>query len=328
LIERCDVVTFEFEAVPKALLERLETAERAGAVSVRPRIDVLRIISNKVHQKRWMVDNAIPTLPFTPLPAERAAALAALEGFRFPLVQKAATGGYDGKGVQVLQAPEDLERLWPIKSLVEPYLPERPEIAVVLARGIDGDTQCFEPVRMQFDDRHNVLDFMSTPAGLDSSQHQAALEIAVRVVTALDGVGVFSVEMFITPAGDLVVNEIAPRVHNAGHHTIEACAVSQFQQHLRAVAGLPLHSTEGERPAVMQNLLYDDSMVQLLTRPPGVLKHGIANTAVHWYGKTEGRQGRKMGHITMLADDLTQARANAKAALKSLTGRSVDEVRS
>ena len=117
----------------------------------------------------------------------------------------------------------------------------------------------------------------------------------------------FSVELFLTPHGELVVNEIAPRVHNAGHHTIEACGVSQFEQHLRAVAGLPLHPTDDERPAIMQNLLYDDTMASLLGAAPGVLEHDVADTYVHWYGKTDGRPGRKMGHITTLGSDPTGA---------------------
>ena len=318
LVAGSDAITFEFEAVPSALLDRIEAAEQSGRVVIRPSLPVLRTIQSKIRQKRWMAANDIPTLPFTVLPADPGAALAKLRDMSFPLVQKAARGGYDGYGVQVLHSPEDLDALWPVESLVEPYLPDRPEIAVVLARGSDGEMRCFEPVSMMFDDRRNILDCMQAPAGLAPEQRNAALENARRVVAAFRGVGVFSVEMFITPQDELVVNEIAPRVHNAGHHTIEACAASQFEQHLRAVAGLPLASTEGEHPSVMQNLLFDDSMSPLLGQAPGVLAHDIANTFVHWYGKTEGRPGRKVGHVTMLGDDPMIARDRAREALAAL----------
>ena len=186
------------------------------------------------------------------------------------------------------------------------------EIGVVVARGRDGDTRAYPAVEMVFRPGENVLDMLLAPARVPGNVGRAAEELAVRTVEALDGVGVFGVELFWSTGGDLLVNEVAPRTHNSGHHTIESCVTDQFEQHLRAVLGLPLGSTELLRPAAMINLLGDPGSSG---RP---VVHGleaalaIDGVSVHLYGKTTTKPFRKMGHVTVIDRDLESARAKAE----------------
>lgn len=302
LIASSDVITFEIETVSEAVLNCLVTSESKGEVMVRPSVQVLRTIKNKAVQKTWMRDHDLPTLPFVVL-ADGSGDWAALTEQLGPvLVQKAQQGGYDGRGVQRV---ESADALWPVASLVEPYLANRREVAIVIARGVDGETRCYEPVSMEFHPEQHILEEVHAPADIPASVATRAREIAERTVTALDGVGIFSIEMFVTEQDEVLINEISPRVHNAGHYTLEACATSQFEQHLRAVAGLPLGPVDQKRAAVMRNLLAAPGV------PVGTRQAiGITPTTdawLHWYGKREAKPWRKMGHLTCLHDSTGQA---------------------
>jgi len=300
---RAQFATFEFENVPDALLDELAQLQAQGQLAVRPDPAVLGLLKNKARQKRWLAEHGFPTLPFEVLDIVPADAAARLAHVRPPLVQKAQQGGYDGYGVQVLKTEADLQRLWPVPSLVEPFLDEVREVAVLVARGTTGEVKVYAPTDLEFETAGNILSWVTAPAALPEGLHTAARQLAADVVDALDGVGIFAIEMFLVAATDggderLVINEISPRVHNAGHHTLESCPTSQFAQHVRAVTGMPLGEVEQAAPATMLNLLYRDELAGLCAFGAERVTTPEPAVALHWYGKREARPGRKMGHVT------------------------------
>ncbi|RMG32591.1 MAG: ATP-grasp domain-containing protein, partial [Gammaproteobacteria bacterium] len=268
----------------------------------------LRIIQDKLTQKQFLADNGIPTAPFeaveSPTPEQFAA-------FGYPLVQKARRGGYDGRGVAILKTPEDFDQHLPVPSLIERFVEADKEIAVLVARNTKGEVATYAPVEMCFRAGENVLDLLLAPADIDDATQAEAEAIAIKTVESLDGVGIFGVELFLSHDGEILVNEIAPRTHNSGHHTIEANVTDQFEQHLRAILGLPLGSTATLCPAAMLNLLGAPGE----TGRPVIrgLEETLAipGVCLHLYGKGETRPFRKMGHITVLDPDRHRARAKA-----------------
>ncbi|MEM8963821.1 MAG: 5-(carboxyamino)imidazole ribonucleotide synthase [Acidobacteriota bacterium] len=312
LATSCDVTTFDIETVETSILEALA----ADGVRIVPSPRLLSTVQDKLAQKRAYEAKGIPTAPFAALDTP---SLEAFEAFGFPLVQKARTGGYDGRGVAVLRSPDDLELALPVPSLVERFITHEKELAVMVARGLTGETAVYPVVEMVFDPRANILDELLAPARIDAELVRAAQELAIRTVEALDGVGVFGVELFSTPGGELLVNEIAPRTHNSGHYTIEACVTDQFEQQVRAIMGLPLGSTEQLRPAALRNLLGAPESVAGATMVHG-LDEALAldGVAVHLYGKAQSRPFRKMGHVTAIADTLETARERAARAAELL----------
>ena len=285
------VVTTEFENVPASALERL--AER---VPVRPGARSLRVAQNRIAEKDFVRDLGLETTPYAAVEvgADNAAADALIGR---PAVLKTQTLGYDGKGQVVLAAGDDLLMAWrdtlgSRPAILEAFAPIEREISVVVARTPDGQIACFDPV----ENRHanGILDVTLAPADIPPALAQAAREGAERVAEALDHVGVLCVELFVTEGGRLLVNEIAPRVHNSGHWTIEGCETSQFAQHIRAVCGLPLGSTARRANACMKNLIGAD-----VERWPELAADPAAH--LHLYGKAEIRNGRKMGHVTWLS---------------------------
>ncbi|RNE92757.1 5-(carboxyamino)imidazole ribonucleotide synthase [Marichromatium sp. AB32] len=304
LADACDVLTFDIEDIGTETLVELEQEGHA----IYPAPGVLALIQDKLTQKQALEAAGIPTAPFVPMPEPTPEAFAA---FGYPLVQKARRGGYDGRGVSIIKRPEDFDRHLPVPSLVERFVPARKEVAVLVARGRDGACRCYPPVEMCFRAGENVLDMLLAPAAIDDSEAEAARALAVRTVEALGGVGVFGVEMFLAEDGSLLVNEVAPRTHNSGHHTIEACVTDQFEQHLRAVVGLPLGSTDQLVPAAMINLL---GAPGYRGRPVirGMAEAlAIPGVCVHLYGKATTSPFRKMGHVTVLDTDIEQAREKA-----------------
>jgi 5-(carboxyamino)imidazole ribonucleotide synthase len=316
LLREADIVTFEIEAVGPAVLERLAAADAAGTVSVRPGAGVLAILRNKASQKRWVAAQGLPTAPFRVFDDAHAALTpATLAGFDLPLVQKAQVGGYDGRGVHILRSAADLERLLPGPCLVEDFVEHVAELAILVARGGDGEVRCYDPVALRFEPDHHILDQVLAPAVLAPALADRCRSLACATVQALGGVGVFALELFLTPADEIIINEISPRVHNAGHLSLEACRTSQFEQHIRAVAGLALGSTELERPAAMRNLLWRGVVAPAQRLPPTL----PGNSArIHWYDKTEGRPWRKMGHLTALGDSAAAAAAEAERACQAI----------
>jgi 5-(carboxyamino)imidazole ribonucleotide synthase len=287
--EAVDVVTFEFENIPEPTLRAL-----ADRRPVRPAPVALRVAQDRALEKRFVNDLGIATADWTEVASE-ADVLAALPRVGPPAILKTARLGYDGKGQVRLSAGADPARAWTElgggRAILEELVDFELELSVVLARGIDGGTAAYPPVENRHD--RGILAATRAPARLPPPIADQAVAITGRIAAALDLVGLLAVEMFLTRDGRILVNEIAPRPHNSGHWTIDACAVSQFEQFVRAVCGLPLGSTERHSDAVMTNLIgHDIDRWQDYLREP--------RSSVHLYGKREARPGRKMGHVTRL----------------------------
>lgn len=305
LAELSNVTTFDIESIDSKALEDLVVE----GFSILPSPWLLASIQNKLTQKRMLADRGIATGRFEELEQPTPAALAE---FGYPLVQKAQRGGYDGRGVEIFHDDSDPERILPVPSLLEEYVDCDRELAVMVARGLDGTTRAYPVVEMVFDPEANILDQLLAPARISEEQTRAARQLAIDTIEAIDGVGVFGVELFLAKDGRLLVNEIAPRTHNSGHYTIEACVTDQFEQQIRAITGLPLGSTEQMQPAVMINLLGEPgysgrTIVEGLSDALAV-----EGAAVHIYGKAESQPGRKMGHVTVVDRSIEAAGAKAE----------------
>ncbi len=306
------VVTFEFENVPAACAEA--AAERA---LVRPAGTVLHITQNRLREKTFLRDSGFPITLFAVVRslADLHSALAALGT---PAVLKTAGWGYDGKGQIKIATPQDARSAWETintdEAVLEAFVDFDCEVSVIAARGFDGSYCDWGLIRN--DHRNHILDVSTCPSGIDAQIEKEATQIARGIVETLGVVGVLCIEFFLTARGKLIVNELAPRPHNSGHLTFDAHVTSQFEQQLRAICGLPLGSTRLLRPAVMVNLLGDlwaggEPDWQAALRHPDV--------KLHLYGKPTPRPGRKMGHLTAIADSSLQARALALSARAALT---------
>ena len=305
-----DVLTFEFENVSAVALRAL-----AGVVPVRPASEVLFTTQDRGREKAFLVREGFACAPHR-LVRSREELHAAVAAVGLPAVVKTAAFGYDGKGQQKLDAgagPQEIDAAWNSLGacvlIVEAWVDFQCEISVVAARGLDGSTAVFAPTRNHH--RHHILDISSVPAGLPAAVLDAAREMAAAVLEKLDVVGVACVEFFVTRDGRVLVNEIAPRPHNSGHLTIFACETSQFEQQVRAICGLPLGSTRQLAPAAMANLLGD---CWKNGEPDWAAALTVPGVSLLLYGKGEPRPGRKMGHLTALADSVDEAIANVTRA--------------
>ena len=299
-----DLLTIEIEHVNTAALHQLQ----AEGLRIHPAPQILDTIKDKGLQKLFYQQHLLPTAAFTLFDhAEQLREALDTGRLHYPFVQKSRTDGYDGRGVAVIQDASALHKLLPGACVVEQLVDIDKEVAVIVARNESGEVKAFPVVEMYFHPEANLVDRLLAPARISDQQAQAATALAIRTAAAFDVCGLLAVEMFIDRQGQLLVNEVAPRSHNSGHHTIESCAVSQFEQHLRAVLNLPLGDTRLLRPAVMLNLLGDDGFsgpakyrgIEEALALPGV--------SVHLYGKTHTQPFRKMGHITVTADTLEEA---------------------
>jgi len=285
-----DVVTFEFENVPAATLDVL-----APLVPCRPGRKALAICQDRLQEKKFLAQAGVPVAPWRAVESLQDLELAIAE-IGLPAVLKTTRLGYDGRGQAVLRAPDEaaaaFARLEPKPLILEAFVPFTQEISAVAARGEDGATAVYDAVENRH--RHHILDLSFAPARVPAAVAAAARHHAARVAAELELVGVLAVEFFLLPDGTLLGNEIAPRPHNSGHWTMDACQSSQFHQHIRAVAGLPLGGTERHSDAVMRNLVGPEGMALL----PDLLAQPA--TSVHLYGKAAARSGRKMGHANHL----------------------------
>jgi len=318
IAEWADVVTFELEAVPEVLLTGLEAEQSAGNISIYPDVAALRLLKNKARQKAWLSKHGFASADFIELSKAEVAARLFLEGITFPFVQKAQEGGYDGYGVQIIREQADVAKLWPVACIIETYLAQARELSVMVARSPNGNMEVFPPVEMAVDQGRNVLDLVISPAPLSATKLELAEALARNVIEQLKGVGIFAVEMFLTADDELLINEISPRVHNSGHHTLESCNVSQFEQHVRAVTGMPLIAPQQRAPSIMKNILYEDSLSVLMGAKPGRIPTQSESIQVHWYGKKEARAGRKMGHITCVGAEPASGSLMIDKALSEL----------
>jgi 5-(carboxyamino)imidazole ribonucleotide synthase len=289
-----DVVGIEIEHVSVEALEELV----ARGKRVIPAPDVLRTIQDKGLQKDFYTAHGIPTAPYVLLAdgSEAAQHPTLLPGFL-----KARRGGYDGKGVMAINTAQDAAQAFAGPCVLEQRIAVAAELAVLVVRSDDGHTLTYDPVEMVFDPRFNLVDHLRAPARVPTSVQQEARHLAKRVADAFGAPGLYAVELFLTTDGRVLVNETAPRAHNSGHHTIEACPSSQFDQLLRLYLGLPAGSPRLIGPAAMVNLVGEGgSGPAVLEGAAEVL--GLPGTFIHLYGKHETRTGRKMGHITILSE--------------------------
>lgn len=308
LAEGADVLGIEIEHVS---VEALERSQRSG-IQVVPDPSVLRTIKDKGLQKRFYQEHGIPTAPFVLLDSGRdLSAHARL----LPAFLKARTGGYDGKGVMPVTSVDDAANAFDGPCVLEQRVDLDRELAVLVAVGRAGDEVVYDPVEMVFDPRFNLVDHLRAPARIAPGLATNARALALRVARAFGAPGLYAVELFLTRAGELLVNETAPRAHNSGHHTIEACDSSQFDQLLRIYMGWPLGDSTLHRHAAMVNLVGEGGTGRAeMTGMAEVLK--LPGTHVHLYGKHETRTGRKMGHVTITANDHAQLDA-AIAAVRA-----------
>jgi len=308
---RLDVLTFEFENIP---VRSIDWA--AGHCVVRPAGFVLHTCQHRLREKQFLKNAGIPVADFHPV-SDQAGLDAALDAIGAPSVLKTAAFGYDGKGQRKISSPAEADSIdihGP--SVLERFVPFEKEISVLVARGLDGETSTF-PV-CENTHRNHILDLTIAPASIAPAVDQSARALACTIAERLDLVGLLAVEMFLLPDSTLLVNELAPRPHNSGHYTFDACVTSQFEQQLRAICGLALGSTELLRPAAMANLLGD---LWKHGEPDWLAAAAFPSVKIHLYGKTGPRPGRKMGHLTALADNTDSAAAMVREARASLIGK-------
>lgn len=306
-----DVVTFEFENVPAATVEAC-----AQFGPVRPGWNVLYIAQNRLREKNFLAQNGFPVAPFRAVNSREDLQVALAE-IGTPSVLKTAGFGYDGKGQTKIASPSDAETAWTnlggAEGVLEGWVPFEREVSVVAARGVDGAFSHWGVLENQH--ANHILDVTISPANVSPQIASRAVEIARGVLEELDVVGVLCVEFFLKANGDLIINELAPRPHNSGHLTFDACVTSQFEQQLRAVCALPLGSTEQIRPAAMANLLGD---LWQNGEPDWAAALSCPDVKLHLYGKSRALPGRKMGHLTAFANSPAEAAELARQARAEL----------
>jgi 5-(carboxyamino)imidazole ribonucleotide synthase len=298
-------LTIEIEKVNVDALEKLEKE----GVNVYPQSRVIRLIQDKGTQKHFFKENDIPTASFE-LIGNRQELIS--QQLNFPFIQKLRKDGYDGKGVYKVRSEADLTDAFDAPSLIEEWIDFKQEVAVMVARNESGETKAFPLVEMDFNPHLNLVEFLVSPSELPKTIVEEAQNLAEKIAQKLQIVGILAVEMFLTKDGKLLVNELAPRPHNSGHHSIEGNYTSQFEQHLRAIFNLPLGDTESINHAVMVNVLGEDGFegIAVYEGLEQILK--MSGVYVHLYGKKFTKPGRKMGHVTILDEEREAAIAKAR----------------
>jgi 5-(carboxyamino)imidazole ribonucleotide synthase len=306
-----DVLTVEIEHVSVQALRDLEALGK----KVYPQPHILSLIQDKGTQKAFYVQNELPTSRFR-LIENKQALLADLPAF--PFVLKLRTGGYDGKGVQIIRSNEDLMDAFDAPCVMEELVPFSKELSVIVARNEHGETAVYPVVECEFSPTANLVEFLFSPASISADIELKAQELATSVIDQLTMVGILAVELFLTTDNQLLINEIAPRPHNSGHHTIECCYTSQFEQHMRSVLGAPLGNTALITPGVMINLLGEngfegDAIYQNLEEVMA-----MKGVTVHLYGKQKTKSFRKMGHVTIYGPELETLKSTGKKVAQRL----------
>lgn len=306
-----DMITIEIEKVNVDALEKLEDE----GVVVYPQSRIIRLIQDKGLQKQFFKQNDIPTAAFQLISNKENLYETAIP---LPYIQKLRKDGYDGKGVKKINSTSEIEQAFEEPSLVEELVDFEKEIAVIVARNDRGDITTFPLVEMEFNPDANLVEFLISPSTLPFEIQTQADEIAKKIAEDLQIVGLLAVEMFLTKEGEILVNELAPRPHNSGHHTIEGNMTSQFAQHLRAIFNLPLGATTARTNAVMINLL-GEPRYEGLARYEGVEEVlAVEGVFVHLYGKKYTKPFRKMGHVCIVNDDRELAIKNARWVQETL----------
>ncbi|MEX0996205.1 MAG: 5-(carboxyamino)imidazole ribonucleotide synthase [Flavobacteriaceae bacterium] len=316
-----DLLTIEIEGVNLEALEKLESEGK----KVYPSPKTLRNIQSKAVQKNFYKTNQIPTAPFIVFKDKYHLQEAVVrKELHYPFVWKSATGGYDGKGVSIIRDAEYLIPLPEGECIAEKLIPFKNELAVIVARSVSGEIKTYPVVEMEFHPTANQVEYVICPARIDKAVAEKAREVAMNVSKAFEHVGLLAVELFQTEDDDIIVNEVAPRPHNSGHYSIEASYTNQFEQHLRAILDLPLGETKSKLAGIMVNLVGAEGhtgqvvykKIENIMAMPGVTPH--------IYGKKETRPFRKMGHVTIVNEDIAEARKIAeevKNAIQVISGQ-------
>ena len=313
--KQVDLLTIEIENVNVDALEKLEDE----GLTVYPPTKALRIIQNKAQQKLFYVDKGIPTAEF-----HRFAYKSEIEdsiangGMDFPFIWKAARFGYDGQGVKVVRKLDDLKDLPDGECIAEEMIDFKNELAVIVARGADGEVKTYPVVEMEFHPEANQVEYVICPARIDAEVAQRAQEIALLVADNIEHVGLLAVELFQTEDDSILVNEVAPRPHNSGHYSIEASFTNQFEQHIRAILGLPLGDTRSKVAGIMVNLVGAEDHTGPVVYENIDAIFGMDGVTPHIYGKKQTRPFRKMGHVTIVNEDVAQARKIAQQVKETI----------
>lgn len=313
--KQVNVLTFEIEGVNIQALQKLEDE----GVKVYPSAKTLSQIQNKATQKLFYIDNNIPTAPFTRF-AYTSEIKDAIQngGLQLPFVWKSAQFGYDGNGVKVIRTVEDLNGLTNVECIAEDMIPFKNELAVIVCRNPNGESVVYPVVEMEFHPEANQVEYVICPARIDNEVALKAKKVALKVSEQFQHVGLLAVEMFQTENDEILVNEVAPRPHNSGHHTIESAYTSQFEQHLRAILNLPLGSPENKVAGIMVNLVGAEGHTGnvIYKNIDTILK--LDGVTPHIYGKKQTRPFRKMGHVTIVNTDIDKARAIAQQVKETI----------
>ena len=304
-----DLLTIEIENINLDALDKLEVE----GLTIYPKPKDLRIIQSKARQKNFYIDHQIPTVAFSHYAYfEELKHSYENNIINFPFVWKAARFGYDGNGVKIVRNIEDLENLPNVECITEKLIPFKNELAVIVARNAAGEVKTYPVVEMEFHPEANQVEYVICPARIDFKVAEKARELALKVVSAFDFVGLLAVEMFQTIDDKILVNEVAPRPHNSGHYSIEASYTNQFEQHLRSILNLPLGNTDNKVAGIMVNLVGEEGFSGdvIYQNIEEILK--IDGVTPHIYGKKETRPFRKMGHVTIVNTDIDKAREIAQ----------------
>ncbi len=312
---KVDILTIEIEKINTEALHLLQSE----GIIIHPNPRAIEIIADKGLQKHFYQNHNFPTSSFI-LTNGRSEVISLIHTGRikFPFVQKVRKGGYDGRGVAVINTEKDLDKLMDTPSVIEDKVDIQKEVAVIVARNSDGEIKAYDPVAMHFVPEANLVDYLYCPAGLSPKHIHECKQIATTLIEAFDICGLLAIEFFVDSRDSILINEVAPRPHNSGHHTIEAAHTSQFEQHIRAIHNLPLGSTKSISPAVMVNILGAEGYTGIPEYQGLEKVLAIPDVHVHLYGKTITKPDRKMGHITILDPDLNEALEKVKMIRKYL----------
>jgi 5-(carboxyamino)imidazole ribonucleotide synthase len=299
-----DLITVEIENVNTDALEFLEKSGK----KVYPSPKNLRIIQNKSDQKNFYSKNNLPTSRFKNyLNIEELKRNFLHDNFEFPFVWKSSRFGYDGKGVKIIKNIEDLDFSYDHQCLIEEKVSIKKELSVIVSRNTDGQIKCFPVVEMEFNEKSNLVEYVMCPANISKQTEEKAIIIASEIAKKFEMVGLLAVELFITNEDEILINEVAPRPHNSGHHTIECCVTSQFDQHIRSILNLPLGETSILIPGIMVNLVGENMEEGNVNYKNINDIFDIPGVYIHIYGKKKSRLNRKMGHITIVNKDINKA---------------------
>jgi len=310
-----DVLTIEIENVN---VDALEVLEKKG-ITVYPASNTLRTIQNKVTQKRFYKKHDLPTAEFSSFSTKNDLETAVeTNTVSLPFVWKSAQFGYDGTGVKIVRAQSDLKDLPNVECLVEDLVDFKNELAVIVARNANGDVKTYPVVEMEFHPEANQVEYVICPARIPKEIAEKAELVALKTSQAFEHVGLLAVEMFQTQDNDILINEVAPRPHNSGHQTIEASYTSQFEQHIRAILGLPLGKTENKAAGIMVNLVGAEGHTGNVVYENIEQILNMKGVTPHIYGKKQTRPFRKMGHVTIINQDINEARKVAQEVKQTI----------